>query len=108
MRKHRTRNLEIPGSVLPLLSRSSLDCSCFAAPKSFTGTEQDALPAGDAEFEAGRNPPRQFDEMCSCRRRTNFAGGLFEQRQPAVEMTAIDRQWRVLGHRRAVVAARHQ
>ena len=32
-------------------------------PEPFAVAEHDALRAGDAEFEAGGDPPRQFDEM---------------------------------------------
>src|SRR5260221_13790522 len=43
--------------------QSSLAGSCLVAPKSLADTEQDALPVGDAEFEARRDPSRPLDEM---------------------------------------------
>ncbi|MDB5575463.1 MAG: hypothetical protein JWR80_639, partial [Bradyrhizobium sp.] len=52
--------------------------SCSPAPEPFAVAEQDALRAGNAEFEAGGNPPRQFDEMRRGCRWTHFDGGLSE------------------------------
>ena len=51
-------------------------CSCLVASKSFAGAEHDAVRAGDAEFEARRDPPRAFDEMRFRLGRTELAGGL--------------------------------
>src|SRR5262249_7003743 len=82
--------------------------SCLFLPVTFALAEHHAAGAGDAEFEALRDPPGTLDEMGRSVRRTDLAGGLFEQSKPTVEMTAVDRQWKMPGHRRAVIAPGHQ
>ena len=107
-----TRLLPEYGSACSLLVTTVHDwpllCSCLVASKSFPVAEHDAVGAGDAEFEAGRDPPRPFDKMRFRLGRADLAGGLLEQLKPAVEMIGVDRQRQMLDHRRAVVAARHQ
>src|SRR6187399_979230 len=55
------------GWPLPSASRHASGTSSrhshLVTPKPLTASEQDALPVGDAEFEAGGDPPGPFDEM---------------------------------------------
>src|SRR5438067_8474439 len=95
-----------------LWDQSFLIRSCcpdrFAAPKPFSDTEQNALRTRYAELETSGNPSRTFDEMGFGLRGTDFPGGGLEQREPTVEMVGVNGQRQVLGHRRTVIAARHQ
>src|SRR5882757_11002935 len=86
----------------------SLGCSCFIAPKSLTGCEHDALPAGDAEFETCRDPLRPLGEMCGRHGRADLVRCGLEQFEPAIEMCGVDGELHVHDHRCSLIAARHQ
>jgi len=49
--------------------------------------------SGDAEFQAVGDAVGALDEVLGRGRRTDLVRGVLEQREPAVEVARIDREW---------------
>src|ERR1700754_5134193 len=58
-----------------------------------------AVRARDSEFQTFSHPARAIDEVVGGFRRAQIAGRRLEQREPAVEMTGLDRERQMLLHR---------
>src|SRR5581483_10374056 len=66
--------------------------------KPFAGSEQDAVPSRNPEFETLCDPPCPFDEMRLRLGRANLPRGVLEQGKPTIEVGRIDRKRQMLGH----------
>jgi hypothetical protein len=92
-----------PSSLFSIFAK--LKCG---VPEAFAFPEQDAVAAGNAQFETFRYAPRPLLEIRRGRRRADLSGGFLEQSQPAIKVHGVNGKRQMFDHRIPMVASGHQ